>query len=283
MEPISFEKHLQYGSAVFIGVGTAGCKAIEFLLKHNKYKDNLLIAVENDMDLLSNMIPIEYKIVFMVIDDRMYYYSQWISSLLGKMKERNGLVIGFILQSESYGKSGLVCSEPDHQHFTHKNCDAYFLVNMESVDSLNGSLVVEEKESHLWEIKRITRTIQGILMEFGVVSIDFDDVCKVLRDRGLASFFNLVSEGPERALESARSLRNFLNTQCRKYTSAWILLVIGYCKDDEITMEEVKVILDEVDGKIVCLDDIIWNVLPDQELTAGVSLRVIMAGNCNKY
>lgn len=113
-------------------------------------------------------------------------------------------------------------------------------------------------------------------MEFGVVSIDFDDVCMVLRDRGLACFFDFVAEGPGRALECARSLRNFLDTQSRKYTSARILLVIGYCKDDEITMEEVKAILDEVVGKIVWLDDIIWNVLPDQELTAGVSLSAII-------
>ena len=118
-------------------------------------------------------------------------------------------------------------------------------------------------------------------MEFGVVSIDFDDVCIVLRDRGLACFFDFVAEGPGRALECARSLRNFLDPQSRKYTSARILLVIGYCKDDEINMDEVKEILNEVDEKISCLDDIIWNVLPDQELTAGVSLRVIMAMNCN--
>lgn len=120
----------------------------------------------------------------------------------------------------------------------------------------------------------------NILMEFGVVSIDFDDVCMVLRDRGLACFFDFVAEGPGRSLECARSLRNFLDTQCRKYTSARLLLVIGYCKDDEITLDEVKEILENVDEKMVFLDDVIWNVCPDQDLTAGVSQRVIMAGNC---
>lgn len=278
MEPISFDKHLQYGSAVYIGVGNPGCKAVEFLLKHNRYKDNLFVTVENNMDLLPNRIPIEFKIVFLVIDDRNYSFSQLISPFSEKMKERNCLVIGFILQPESYTKSGLACPEPDHQHFTYKDFDAYFLINMETEDYRSGSLVDVEKESYLWKIKRITWTIQGILMEFGVVSIDFDDVCMVLRDRGLACIFDFVTVGPGRALECARSLRNFLNTQYGKYTSARLLLVIGYCKDDEITMDEVKEILENVDEKMAYLDDVIWNVCPDQDLTAGISLSAIITG-----
>ncbi|MCQ2266082.1 MAG: cell division protein FtsZ [Bacteroidaceae bacterium] len=164
----------------------------------------------------------------------------------------------------------------------HNEVDALLVVNNERLRTVYPELsVLNALEKADNTLTVAARSIADIITMRGVMNLDFQDVCTMMRDSGVAIISTGYAEGEgrvSRAIDEA--LHSPLLNNNDIYSSKRVLLCISFSKDEEgnnLMMDEMNEV-DEFMMKFPADVDTKWGMSVDSALGAKVKVTILATG-----
>ena len=160
------------------------------------------------------------------------------------------------------------------------NVDSLIVINNDKLRQQFGNLGFKSGFSKADEV--LTNAAKGmaeVITGYFDVNIDFRDAKSVLANSGTALMSNGVASGENKAEEAVKKALDSPLLNDNKITGAQnVLLLIRSGSDEEVTMDEIGVIMDHIQQEAGNTADIIFGVGTDDELGDSVSVLVIATG-----
>lgn len=196
-------------------------------------------------------------------------------------KKKNILTVGIVTIPFQFEGNKKIDQALDGVEAISKNVDALLVVNNERLREIYPELTILDAFGRADDTLTIAaRSIAEIITTHGKINLDFNDVCTVLRNGGVAimstgegSGENRVSNAIEDALNSPLLNNNDI------FNAKKVLLSI-YCSDkdeDTITMEEMNEIHDFM-SKFGSDFEVKWGVTFDPSLDKKVKITILATG-----
>tara|TARA_B100000683_G_scaffold267913_1_gene302289 strand:- start:2499 stop:4175 length:1677 start_codon:yes stop_codon:yes gene_type:complete len=162
------------------------------------------------------------------------------------------------------------------------NVDTLLVINNQKLLEVHGDLKLRQAFSKANEVlNTATKGIAEVITQHLTVNIDLSDARLVLQDSGTAIMGQAEAEGENRAVEAVKNaLDSPLLNDNDIYGSKHVLLkiVTGDSEDDEISMNELKLITDTIQKQAGNNVNIINGVGTDSSLGSKLSVTVIATG-----
>tara|TARA_B100000700_G_C15036836_1_gene853253 strand:- start:644 stop:2338 length:1695 start_codon:yes stop_codon:yes gene_type:complete len=175
-----------------------------------------------------------------------------------------------------------------HDHAKHgleelrKHVDTLLVINNQKLLEVHGDLTLSKAFSKANEVLNIaTKGIAEVITQHLTVNIDLSDARLVLQNSGTAIMGQAEAEGENRAVEAVKdALDSPLLNDNDIFGSKHVLLkiVTGDSEEDEISMNELKLITDTIQRQAGNNVNIINGVGTDPELGSKLSVTVIATG-----
>ncbi len=163
-----------------------------------------------------------------------------------------------------------------------KHVDTLLVINNQKLLEVHGDLTLSKAFSKANEVLNIaTKGIAEVITQHLTVNIDLSDARLVLQDSGTAIMGQAEAEGENRAVEAVKdALDSPLLNDNDIFGSKHVLLkiVTGDSEEDEISMNELKLITDTIQRQAGNNVNIINGVGTDPELGSKLSVTVIATG-----
>ena len=163
-----------------------------------------------------------------------------------------------------------------------KHVDTLLVINNQKLLEVHGDLTLSKAFSKANEVLNIaTKGIAEVITQHLTVNIDLSDARLVLQKSGTAIMGQAEAEGENRAVEAVKNaLDSPLLNDNDIYGSKHVLLkiVTGDSEEDEISMNELKLITDTIQKQAGNNVNIINGVGTDSELGSKLSVTVIATG-----
>ena len=163
-----------------------------------------------------------------------------------------------------------------------KHVDTLLVINNQKLLEVHGDLKLTEAFSKANEVlNTATKGIAEVITQHLTVNIDLSDARLVLQRSGTAIMGQAEAEGENRAVEAVKdALDSPLLNDNDIFGSKHVLLkiVTGDSKEDEISMNELKLITDTIQKQAGNNVNIINGVGTDPELGSKLSVTVIATG-----
>ena len=163
-----------------------------------------------------------------------------------------------------------------------RNCvDTLLVINNEKLIQVYGDLKLREAFSKANEVlNTATKGIAEVITQYLSINIDLSDARLVLQDSGTAIMGQAFAEGENRAVEAVKqALDSPLLNDNDIYGSKHVLLKIVTGEDDnEISMNELKIINDTIQKAAGVNVNIIVGVGSDESLGSRLSVTIIATG-----
>ena len=163
-----------------------------------------------------------------------------------------------------------------------KHVDTLLVINNQKLLEVHGDLTLSKAFSKANEVLNIaTKGIAEVITQHLTVNIDLSDARLVLQESGTAIMGQAEAEGENRAVEAVKNaLDSPLLNDNDIYGSKHVLLkiVTGDSEEDEISMNELKLITDTIQKQAGNNVNIINGVGTDSELGSKLSVTVIATG-----
>lgn len=163
-----------------------------------------------------------------------------------------------------------------------KHVDTLLVINNQKLLEVHGDLKLRQAFSKANEVLNIaTKGIAEVITQHLTVNIDLSDARLVLQESGTAIMGQAEAEGENRAVEAVKNaLDSPLLNDNDIYGSKHVLLkiVTGDSEEDEISMNELKLITDTIQKQAGNNVNIINGVGTDSELGSKLSVTVIATG-----
>ena len=160
------------------------------------------------------------------------------------------------------------------------NVDSLIVINNDKLRQQFGNLGFKSGFSKADEV--LTNAEKGmaeVITGYFDVNIDFRDAKSVLANSGTALMSNGVASGENKAEEAVKKALDSPLLNDNKITGAQnVLLLIRSGSEEEVTMDEIGVIMDHIQQEAGNTADIIFGVGTDDELGDSVSVLVIATG-----
>ena len=160
------------------------------------------------------------------------------------------------------------------------NVDSLIVINNDKLRQQFGNLGFKSGFSKADEV--LTNAAKGmaeVITGYFDVNIDFRDAKSVLANSGTALMSNGVASGENKAEEAVKKALDSPLLNDNKITGAQnVLLLIRSGSEEEVTMDEIGVIMDHIQQEAGNTADIIFGVGTDDELGDSVSVLVIATG-----
>ena len=162
------------------------------------------------------------------------------------------------------------------------NVDTLLVINNQKLLEVHGDLKLRQAFSKANEVlNTATKGIAEVITQHLTVNIDLSDARLVLQDSGTAIMGQAEAEGENRAVEAVKNaLDSPLLNDNDIYGSKHVLLkiVTGDSEEDEISMNELKLITDTIQKQAGNNVNIINGVGTDSSLGSKLSVTVIATG-----
>ena len=159
------------------------------------------------------------------------------------------------------------------------NVDSLIVINNDKLRQQYGNLGFKSGFSKADEV--LTNAAKGmaeVITGYFDVNIDFRDAKSVLANSGTALMSNGVASGENKAAEAVKKALDSPLLNDNKITGARNVLLLIRSGSEEVTMDEIGVIMDHIQLEAGNTADIIFGVGTDEELGDAVSVLVIATG-----
>lgn len=159
------------------------------------------------------------------------------------------------------------------------NVDSLIVINNDKLRQQYGNLGFKSGFSKADEV--LTNAAKGmaeVITGYFDVNIDFRDAKSVLANSGTALMSNGVASGENKAEEAVKKALDSPLLNDNKITGAQNVLLLIRSGSEEVTMDEIGVIMDHIQQEAGNTADIIFGVGTDEELGDAVSVLVIATG-----
>ena len=159
------------------------------------------------------------------------------------------------------------------------NVDSLIVINNDKLRQQYGNLGFKSGFSKADEV--LTNAAKGmaeVITGYFDVNIDFRDAKSVLANSGTALMSNGVASGENKAEEAVKKALDSPLLNDNKITGAQNVLLLIRSGTEEVTMDEIGVIMDHIQQEAGNTADIIFGVGTDEELGDAVSVLVIATG-----
>ncbi len=162
------------------------------------------------------------------------------------------------------------------------NVDSLIVINNDKLRQQFGNLGFKQGFSKADEV--LTNAAKGmaeVITGYFDVNIDFRDAKSVLQNSGTALMSTGVASGENKAEEAVRKALDSPLLNDNKITGAKNVLLLIRSGAEEVTMDEIGIIMDHIQKEAGNTADIIFGVGADEELGDSVSVLVIATGFSN--
>lgn len=159
------------------------------------------------------------------------------------------------------------------------NVDSLIVINNDKLRQQFGNLGFKSGFSKADEV--LTNAAKGmaeVITGYFDVNIDFRDAKSVLQNSGTALMSNGIASGENKAEEAVKKALDSPLLNDNKITGAKNVLLLIRSGAEEVTMDEIGVIMDHIQKEAGNTADIIFGVGADEELGDSVSVLVIATG-----
>ncbi len=159
------------------------------------------------------------------------------------------------------------------------NVDSLIVINNDKLRQQYGNLGFKSGFSKADEV--LTNAAKGmaeVITGYFDVNIDFRDAKSVLANSGTALMSNGIASGENKAEEAVKKALDSPLLNDNKITGAKNVLLLIRSGSEEVTMDEIGVIMDHIQKEAGNTADIIFGVGSDEELGDAVSVLVIATG-----
>lgn len=159
------------------------------------------------------------------------------------------------------------------------NVDSLIVINNDKLRQQFGNLGFKSGFSKADEV--LTNAAKGmaeVITGYFDVNIDFRDAKSVLANSGTALMSNGIASGENKAEEAVKKALDSPLLNDNKITGAKNVLLLIRSGSEEVTMDEIGVIMDHIQQEAGNTADIIFGVGTDEELGDAVSVLVIATG-----
>lgn len=194
-------------------------------------------------------------------------------------KEMGILTVGIVTVPFSFeGKRRLEQAEAGLDKLRN-NVDSLIVINNDKLRQQFGNLGFKSGFSKADEV--LTNAAKGmaeVITGYFDVNIDFRDAKSVLQNSGTALMSNGIASGENKAEEAVKKALDSPLLNDNKITGAKNVLLLIRSGSEEVTMDEIGVIMDHIQKEAGNTADIIFGVGSDEELGDSVSVLVIATG-----
>ena len=159
------------------------------------------------------------------------------------------------------------------------NVDSLIVINNDKLRQQFGNLGFKSGFAKADEV--LTNAAKGmaeVITGYFDVNIDFRDAKSVLQNSGTALMSNGIASGENKAEEAVKKALDSPLLNDNKITGAKNVLLLIRSGAEEVTMDEIGVIMDHIQKEAGHTADIIFGVGTDEELGDAVSVLVIATG-----
>lgn len=196
-------------------------------------------------------------------------------------KSKNILTVGIVTIPFQFEGNRKIDQALDGVEAISKNVDALLVVNNERLREIYPELTITDAFGKADDTLTIAaRSIAEIITTHGKINLDFNDVCTVLRDGGVAIMSTGRGEGDLRVKTAIEDALNSPLLNNNDIFDAKKVLLNIYCSDqdsDTITMEEMNEVHDFM-SKFGKDFEVKWGVAFDPTLGKSVKVTVLASG-----
>ncbi|WP_336665035.1 cell division protein FtsZ [Elizabethkingia meningoseptica] len=164
------------------------------------------------------------------------------------------------------------------------NVDSLIVINNDKLRQQFGNLGFKSGFAKADEV--LTNAAKGmaeVITGYFDVNIDFRDAKSVLQNSGTALMSNGVASGENKAEEAVKKALDSPLLNDNKITGAKNVLLLIRSGNEEVTMDEIGIIMDHIQKEAGHTADIIFGVGADEELGDSVSVLVIATGFAKEH
>ncbi|MCW3160752.1 cell division protein FtsZ [Chryseobacterium oryctis] len=198
-------------------------------------------------------------------------------------KDMGILTVGIVTVPFSFeGKRRLEQAENGLEKLRN-NVDSLIVINNDKLRQQFGNLGFKQGFSKADEV--LTNAAKGmaeVITGYFDVNIDFRDAKSVLQNSGTALMSTGTASGENKAEEAVRKALDSPLLNDNKITGAKNVLLLIRSGAEEVTMDEIGIIMDHIQKEAGNTADIIFGVGADEELGDAVSVLVIATGFSNE-
>ncbi|MCP1250227.1 MULTISPECIES: cell division protein FtsZ [Elizabethkingia] len=199
-------------------------------------------------------------------------------------KEMGILTVGIVTIPFSFeGKRRLEQAELGLEKLRN-NVDSLIVINNDKLRQQFGNLGFKSGFSKADEV--LTNAAKGmaeVITGYFDVNIDFRDAKSVLQNSGTALMSNGVASGENKAEDAVKKALDSPLLNDNKITGAKNVLLLIRSGNEEVTMDEIGIIMDHIQKEAGHTADIIFGVGSDEELGDSVSVLVIATGFAKEH
>ncbi|MDD7377305.1 MAG: cell division protein FtsZ [Bacteroidaceae bacterium] len=196
-------------------------------------------------------------------------------------KSKNILTIGIVTIPFQFEGNRKIDQALDGVEAISKNVDALLVVNNERLREIYPELTISDAFGRADDTLTLAaRSIAEIITTHGKINLDFNDVCTVLRDGGVAIMSTGKGEGELRVKSAIDDALNSPLLNNNDIFDAKKVLLYIYCSDkdeDTITMEEMNEVHDFM-SKFGRDFEVKWGIAFDPSLGKQVKVTVLASG-----
>jgi cell division protein FtsZ len=162
-----------------------------------------------------------------------------------------------------------------------EHVDTLLVISNDKLRHQFGNLKMKEAFSKADDVLTIAaRCITDVINTTGEINVDFNDVCTVMRDGGVAILGSALEGGDNRALRAIEEAANSPLLNDNDIEGAkWILLNISSASGDhECTMDEVEIIQEYLRQQTGEHTDVIFGLNYDDSLEDKIGITLIATG-----
>jgi cell division protein FtsZ len=197
-------------------------------------------------------------------------------------KDMGILTVGIVTVPFSFeGKRRLEQAENGLEKLRN-NVDSLIVINNDKLRQQFGNLGFKQGFSKADEV--LTNAAKGmaeVITGYFDVNIDFRDAKSVLQNSGTALMSTGTASGDNKADEAVRKALDSPLLNDNKITGAKNVLLLIRSGAEEVTMDEIGIIMDYIQKEAGHTADIIFGVGSDEELGDAISVLVIATGFSN--
>ncbi|AQX01421.1 cell division protein FtsZ [Elizabethkingia anophelis] len=199
-------------------------------------------------------------------------------------KEMGILTVGIVTIPFSFeGKRRLEQAELGLEKLRN-NVDSLIVINNDKLRQQFGNLGFKSGFSKADEV--LTNAAKGmaeVITGYFDVNIDFRDAKSVLQNSGTALMSNGIASGENKAEDAVKKALDSPLLNDNKITGAKNVLLLIRSGNEEVTMDEIGIIMDHIQKEAGHTADIIFGVGSDEELGDSVSVLVIATGFAKEH
>ncbi len=160
-----------------------------------------------------------------------------------------------------------------------KNVDSILVISNDKLRAIHGNLPLSEAFGYADDIlSTAAKGIAEIITVPGYINVDFEDVNTVMKDSGITVMGSAMADGDGRAKKAVEKALSSPLLEDSDIRGAKHILLNITSGNKEVTMDEIGIITEYIQGESGYGTDLIWGNCRNDELGESISVTIIATG-----